>query len=107
MRSVPGPFIATLSQAAASNKATPAELEGLGVPAATLPSLTLFAAAQAVRESLAILQGSRSLASLQDRLLPLDDYYKIVRLDAQQAREKAWDESAAELAAGATNETGV
>jgi methylisocitrate lyase len=107
MRSVPGPFIATLSQAAASNKTTPAELEGLGVPAATLPSLTLFAAARAVRESLAILQGSRSLASLQDRLLPLDDYYKIVRLDAQQAREKAWDESAAELAAGARNETGV
>ncbi len=99
MRDVPGPFIATLSQAAASNKTTPAELESLGVPAATLPSLTLFAAARAVRESLAILKNERSLDGLQDRLLPLDDYYRIVRLDEQQSRERLWDEAAARIAA--------
>ncbi len=98
IRDVPGPFIATLSQAAASNKTTPVELERLGVPAATLPSLTLFAAARAVRESLAILQGDRSLERLQDKLLPLDDYYRIVRLDEQQAREKSWDETAVQMA---------
>ena len=68
------------------------------MPAATLPSLTLFAAARAVRESLAILQQERGLDNLQDRLLPLDDYYKLVRLDAQQARERLWDESAAQIA---------
>jgi 2-methylisocitrate lyase-like PEP mutase family enzyme len=51
MRDVPGPFIATLSQAAGANKTTPADLERLGVPAATLPSLTLFAAARAVAEN--------------------------------------------------------
>ncbi len=98
MRDVPGPFIATLSQAAGANKTTPADLERLGVPAATLPSLTLFAAARAVRESLAILQRERGLENLQDRLLPLDDYYKLVRLDEQQARERLWDESAAQIA---------
>lgn len=97
MRRVPGPFIATLSQAAASNKTTPAELESLGVPAATLPSLTLFAAAKAVRESLALLKDASSLAPLQDKLLPLDDYYKIVGLDEQQAREKSWDDAANDL----------
>ena len=98
MRDVPGPFIATLSQAAGANKTTPADLERLGVPAATLPSLTLFAAARAVRESLAILQRERGLENLQGRLLPLDDYYKLVRLDEQQARERLWDDSAAQIA---------
>ena len=98
MREVPGPFIATLSQASGANKTTPADLERLGVPAATLPSLTLFAAARAVRESLAILQRERGLENLQDRLLPLDDYYRLVRLDEQQARERLWDESAAQIA---------
>ena len=83
MREVPGPFIATLSQSAGANKTTPADLDRLGVPAATLPSLTLFAAARAVRESLAILQRERGLENLQGRLLPLDDYYKLVRLDEQ------------------------
>ncbi len=98
MREVSGPFIATLSQAAGANRTTPADLERLGVPAATLPSLTLFAAARAVRESLAILQRERGLENLQDRLLPLDDYYRLVRLDEQQARERLWDETAAQIA---------
>ena len=101
MRDVPGPFIATLSQAAGANKTTPADLERLGVPAATLPSLTLFAAARAVRESLAILQRERGLENLQDRLLPLDEYYQLVRLDEQQARDRLWDESAALIASTA------
>ena len=98
MRDVPGPFIATLSQAAGANKTTPADLEKLGVPAATLPSLALFAAARAVRETLGQLQRDRGLENVQNRLLPLDDYYKLVRLDEQQARERNWDEAAAQIA---------
>ena len=105
MRDVPGPFIATLSQAAGANTTSPADLERLGVPAATLPSLTLFAAARAVRESLAILKRDRALDQLQDRLLPLDEYYKLVRLDAQQARERLWDETAARIVEGGGGET--
>ena len=98
MRDVPGPFIATLSQAAGANKTTPADLEKLVVPAATLPSLALFAAARAVRETLGQLQRDRGLENVQNRLLPLDDYYKLVRLDEQQARERNWDEAAAQIA---------
>ena len=98
MGDVPGPFIATLSQAAGANKTTPADLERLGVPAATLPSLTLFAAARAVRETLGLLQRDRGLENVQDRLLPLDDYYKLVQLDEQQARERSWDEAAVQIA---------
>ena len=93
LREIKGPHIATLSQAAGPAHTSPAELEKLGVAAATLPSLTLFAAAKAVRDSLAILKRDRALDHLQDRLMPLDDYYKIVRLDEQQAREKAYDDA--------------
>jgi methylisocitrate lyase len=93
LREVSGPHIATLSQAAGPKHTSPAELEKLGVTAATLPSLTLFAAAKAVRDSLTILKREQSLDHLQDRLITLEDYYKIVRLDEQWAREKACDEA--------------
>ena len=97
LREVSGPHIATLSQAAGPQHTSPAELEKLGVTAATLPSLTLFAAAKAVRESLAILKRERSLENLQKNLISLDDYYKIVQLDEQWAREQAYDEAGATL----------
>jgi methylisocitrate lyase len=93
LREVSGPHIATLSQAAGPKHTSPAELEKLSVTAATLPSLTLFAAAKAVRDSLTILKREQSLDHLQDRLITLEDYYKIVRLDDQWAREKACDDA--------------
>ena len=93
LREVKGPHIATLSQAAGPAHTSPAELKKLGVAAATLPSLTLFAAAKAVRDSLAILKRDRALDHVQDHLISLGDYYKIVRLDEQQAREKACDDA--------------
>src|SRR6266404_4714876 len=46
---VPGPYMATLSHAAGREHLGHAELEAAGVAAASYPSLTLFAAAQAVR----------------------------------------------------------
>lgn len=98
IRDVPGPHIATLSQAAGPQHTSPADLEKLGVTAATLPSLTLFAAARAVRDTLADLKRTGSLASVQDRLLPLDDYYAIVRLKEQLAREEEYDRQAAIIA---------
>ncbi|MDB5643748.1 MAG: isocitrate lyase and phosphorylmutase [Hyphomicrobiales bacterium] len=97
LRDVPGPFIATLSQAAGPAHMTPDQLETLGVNAATLPSLPLFAAAKAVRDALRELQRTRSVAAVQDRLLPLDEYYKVVQLDEQWAREKTYDDEAARL----------
>jgi hypothetical protein len=59
--------------------------------------LPLFAAAKAVRDALRDLKRTRSMAAVQDRLLPLDDYYKVVRLNEQLAREKAYDDEAREL----------
>ena len=93
LRDVPGPHIATLSQAAGPKHTAPSTLEKLGVAAATLPSLTLFAAAKAVRESLALLKRDQALDNVQDKLISLDDYYKVVRLDEQWAQEKACDEA--------------
>lgn len=97
LRQVPGPFIATLSQAAGAEHLSPDELEALGAHAATLPSLPLFAAAKAVRDALRDLKQTRSMAAVQDRLLPVEDYYKVVRLNEQLAREKAYDDEAREL----------
>lgn len=97
IRDVPGPFIATLSQAAGPKHIGTAELEQLGAAGATLPSLALFAAAKAVSDVMRDLKKSRSVDTMQERLLPLDAYYKIVRLDEQTERERAYDEQAADL----------
>jgi methylisocitrate lyase len=97
LREVPGPFIATLSQAAGPAHVPPDQLERLGVHAATLPSLPLFAAAKAVRDALRDLQATRSIAAVQDRLLPLEDYYKIVQLEERWNQERACNEEAARL----------
>jgi 2-methylisocitrate lyase-like PEP mutase family enzyme len=97
VRNVPGPFIATLSQAAGPDHTPPSDLEQLGVAAATLPSLALFAAAQAVRESLSILKRDRAIHNLQGALMPLETYYRVVRLDEQSAKERGWDKAAEAL----------
>jgi 2-methylisocitrate lyase-like PEP mutase family enzyme len=97
IRDVPGPFIATLSQAAGPHHVSVSELERLGVSGATLPSLSLFAAAKAVRDVVRSVKQTRSLDAAQDQLLPLDDYYSIVRLEEQMQRERAYDEQAVRL----------
>lgn len=97
IRDVPGPFIATLSQAVGPKHIGTVELEQLGAAGATLPSLALFAAAQAVSRVMRDLKKTRSLESLHEQLIPLDSYYKIVRLDEQTERERAYDEQAASL----------
>ena len=66
--------------------------------AATFPSLALFAAAQAVRNVLRILKRENSLTATFDHLLPLEDYYGLVGLKEQVAREEAYDRAAAALA---------
>src|SRR6202008_3701078 len=47
IREVPGPHMATLSQAAGPKRRSLEDLEAAGVVAATFPSLALFAAGQA------------------------------------------------------------
>lgn len=97
IKEVPGPHFVTLSQMAGKKHLGFAELEALGVAAATLPSLTMFAAAQSIRNVLRGIKRDNSLAGVDDDLIPLADYYELVGLNAQLARERSYDEAAAAL----------
>ena len=96
-REIPGPHMATLSQAAGNKRRSLEDLEAAGVAAATFPSLALFAAANAVRSVLRILKRENSLTATFDHLLPLEDYYELVGLKAMLAREENYDKAAARL----------
>ncbi len=98
LREVPGPHMATLSQAAGKAKVTLAELEAAGVAAVTFPSAALFAAAQAVMQVMAALKRDRSLDGVLDRLVPLEQYYDLVGLKPLLAREEGYDKAAQTLA---------
>jgi 2,3-dimethylmalate lyase len=97
MREIPGPHMATLSQAAGNKKRSLEELEAAGVVAATFPSIALFAAANAVRNVLRILKRENSLTATFDHLLPLEDYYDLVGLKQMLGREEGYDKEAAAL----------
>ena len=97
MREIPGPHMATLSQAAGPKARSLEELEAAGVVAATFPSLPLFAAANAVRTVLRILKDRNSLSACQEHVLTLEDYYDLVGLKPMLAREEAYDQAAAAL----------
>lgn len=79
MAEVPGPHFATLSQAAGKAGLSLAELQRLGVAAVTLPSLALFAAAQAVSRVLGGVRRGDELPAAES-LIDLEAYYDIVRL---------------------------
>jgi methylisocitrate lyase len=97
IREVPGPHMATLSQAAGGKHRDLNELEQAGVAAVSFPSIALFAAAQAVRNAMTALKRDRSVAALGSSLMPLPDYYDLIGLKAQLAREEAYDRAAAVL----------
>src|SRR5690349_10260566 len=69
LREIPGPHMATLSQAAGPKARSLPDLEAAGVVAATFPSVALFAAANAVRTVLRLLKRSDTLAPCQEHLL--------------------------------------
>ena len=97
MREIPGPHMATLSQAAGPKARSLSELEAAGVCSATFPSIALFAAANAVRNVLRTLKHANSLAPCQEQLIPLDDYYDLVGLKQLLGREESYDKAAAAL----------
>jgi len=97
LREIPGPHMATLSQAAGPKARSLKELDEAGVVAATFPSLALFSAANAVRKVLRLLKSNDSLAPCQEHLIPLDDYYDVVGLKALLTREEAYDKAASAL----------
>jgi 2,3-dimethylmalate lyase len=98
MREVGGPHMATLSQAAGPKPRSLEDLEAAGVVAASFPSLALFAAARAVRNVVRILKRENSLTPTQQDVLSLDEYYELVGLKRQLAREESYDQAAAALA---------
>ena len=99
VREVPGPYMATLSHAAGAKHPSHAELETAGVAAASYPSLTLFAAAQAVTRAIRELKQDGSLARANAHAMALEEYYALVGLNEQVAREEGYDRAAAALVA--------
>jgi methylisocitrate lyase len=97
LREIPGPHMATLSQAAGPKQRSLAELEAAGVCAATFPSVALFAATNAVRNVLRLLKRERSLAPCQEHLIALEDYYDLVGLKPLLEREESYDRFASAL----------
>ncbi len=98
IREVPGPHMATLSQAAGKAKITCAELEKIGVAAVTFPSAALFAAVAAVKKVMGALKRDNSLDGVVGDLVPLNDYYDLVGLKAMLAREESYDVAAQKIA---------
>src|SRR5262249_18671984 len=90
-----GPYMATLSHAAGREHLSHAELEAAGVAAASYPSLTLFAAAQAVTRAMRDLKQDGSLERANAHAMALQDYYDLVGLNEQVAREEAYGRAAA------------
>jgi methylisocitrate lyase len=97
MREIPGPHMATLSQAAGPKARSLPDLEAAGVCSATFPSVALFAAANSVRNVLRLLKRDNSLAPCQEHLIALDDYYGLVGLKPLLEREERYDNEAAAL----------
>jgi methylisocitrate lyase len=97
VREVPGPCFAILSQAAGGRRLDIEDLEKLGVAGVTLPTVALYAAAWNVKRVLAELRRSNSLASVEDKLVPLDDYYEVVGFDRELARADGYQEAARAL----------
>jgi 2-methylisocitrate lyase-like PEP mutase family enzyme len=98
MREVGGPHMATLSQAAGPKPRSLEDLEAAGVVAASFPSVALFAAARAVRNVVRLLKRENSLTPTQQHVLSLEEYYELVGLKRQLAREESYDQAAAALA---------
>ncbi len=86
-REVKGPHFATLSQAAGLGGLSFDMLRSAGVNAVTLPSLTLFAAAQSVQNVLASLKSAKGVRDLSSQLITLEDYYKVTGLDELHQKE--------------------
>lgn len=86
-REVTGPHFVTLSQASGLGGLSFDMLQSAGVNAVTLPSLTLFAAAQSVQNVLIALKSAHGVKDLSSQLMPLNEYYKVTGLDALNQKE--------------------
>ncbi|MET3794484.1 isocitrate lyase/PEP mutase family protein [Aquamicrobium terrae] len=94
MAEVPGPFAATLSQAARTRFTDISDLRALGVATISLPSIALFAAARGVRDVLERLAQAQSVTAIEADVIGLDEYNHIVGLERRLAEEAAWRDEA-------------
>jgi 2,3-dimethylmalate lyase len=94
---VPGPFMAIVSQAAGDKAPHLHELSNIGVASVILPSLTLFAAAKAVSHVAGHVMRTGTTRGLETDVLPLADYYNLVRLAEFNSREEKYDNQAARM----------
>ena len=97
VKEVPGPHIATQSNAAGMRHLSWAELGALGVAGVTLPSACLFAAAEGVRRMLETAKRDGSLPTVDNHVIGLDTYYRTVGLAEQNEREQRYDAEAVKL----------
>lgn len=98
-REVPGPQMANMSQASGRKAMGLADIERAGACAVGFPSAALFAATSAVMQALSALRRDGSLDAVADRLMTLPEYYEIVGLKEQQAREDGYAAAAEALTA--------
>ena len=98
MREIPGPHMATLSQAAGPKARS---LEGAGSRRRGCRDLPVAAAVrggeQGCATSLRTLKAKNSLCACKDHVLTLEEYYDLVGLKPMLAREEAYDKAAAAL----------
>ena len=98
LREIPGPHMATLSQAAGPEGAQPAG-PGSRRRLSRRPSRRCRCSRRRRRcaTCCALLKRENSLAPCQEHLLPLEDYYDLVGLKPMLAREERYDKAAAAL----------
>jgi methylisocitrate lyase len=97
IREVPCPFIAIMSQAAGSARLSFTDLAALGVAGVTLPTLAIFAAAQAVSRVMRQVCRDNGLDGIEGDLMPLAEYYELVGLERERAAEQKYHEAGLDL----------
>jgi methylisocitrate lyase len=92
-RALPGvPLVANMFTTGKSPLFTCRELEAMGYKVGLWVVDALWAAAQAVADVLRVLHRDGSTAAIHDRLMPFDDYFRLVGLDDYQRLERRYAE---------------
>ena len=99
VREVPGPQMATMSNANPQGMPTPDEFEAAGAAMMIFPSVALFAAVGEVTRALGSLKRDRNLTTARASACTLQDYYELVGLDRQVQAEQDYLGAAKEILA--------
>jgi len=86
-RGVPCPQLANVSQASGATPPTLPDIEAAGAAAVIVPNMALLAAGAAVASAMADMRGGVPLAKINEKLMTMKDYYRIVGLEDRQNRE--------------------